>query len=115
MNPVHSYTGVGRYTVTLETSGPVGSSIERKPAFITVNGISSRGQSGMLHIHSEPSGADIFIDGILKAQTPVDGLVARTGSHTLLVHLDGYRNWSTTVEVPAGEVRIIPTIKLRKR
>jgi len=113
-NPVHTYTGVGRYTVTLETNGPAGSSVARKPSFIAVEGSSSRGQAGMIRVHSEPAGADIYLDGILKGQTPVDELVAKTGSHTVLVHLDGYQNWSTGTDVPAGEVRIIPTIKLRR-
>ncbi len=113
-NPVHTYTGVGRYTVTLETNGPQGSSIGRKPAFITVNGINSRGQSGMLQIRSEPAGADIFIDGVMNGKTPVDELVAKTGSHSLLLHLDGYQNWSAAADVPAGEVRVIPTVRLRR-
>ncbi|MDD1728795.1 MAG: PEGA domain-containing protein [Methanospirillum sp.] len=68
----------------------------------------------MLKVQSDPSGADLYLDGVLKGTTPVDELVAKRGSHTLLVHLDGYQNWSTTTEVPAGEVRIIPTIKLWK-
>lgn len=114
LSPLHTYTGIGRYTVTLETTGTSGSDIIRKPAYIEVNNGRDTGQSGMIRVHSEPAGADIYIDKILKGQTPADELVAKAGSHNLLVHLDGYQNWSVTAEVPAGEVRIIPTIKLRK-
>jgi PKD repeat protein len=112
-NPVHTYQGIGRYTVSLETDGPAGGGAVRKPAFIDVNGGPLKGQSGMLQVHSEPSGADIYVDGILQGQTPVDTLVVKTGTHSLRVHRDGYRDWTRTILVPAGEVKIIPTVKLR--
>lgn len=36
-SPVHTYTGIGRYTVTLEVSGEGGQGIIRKPACVTVH------------------------------------------------------------------------------
>ncbi len=84
-------------------------------AFINVNGEPSLGPSGMVRVYSEPSGADIYVDGMKQGQTPVDSLIVRTGLHTLLVRLDGYQDWTGTVQVGQGEMKFIPTIKLHKK
>ena len=64
---------------------------------------------------SEPSGANIYVDGMKQGQTPVDSLIVRTGLHTLLVRLDDYQDWTGTVQVGQGEMKFIPTIKLHKK
>ena len=84
-------------------------------AFINVNGEPSLGPSGMDRVYSEPSGADIYVDGMKQGQTPVDSLIVRTGLHTLLVRLDEYQDWTGTVQVGQGEMKFIPTIKLHKK
>ena len=114
-NPVHTYQGIGRYTVSLEVNGPAGGGAVRKPAFINVNGEPSLGPSGMVRVYSEPSGADIYVDGVKQGQTPADSLIVRTGLHTLLVRLDGYQDWTGTIQVGQGEMKFIPTIKLHKK
>lgn len=114
-SPVHIYQGIGRYTVSLEINGPAGGGAVRKPAYIDVNGGPFLGPSGMLRVHSEPSGADIFVDGMKQGQTPADTLIVRTGLHNLAVRLDGYQDWTGTVLVDQGEIKFIPTIKLNKK
>ena len=57
-NPVHVYTGIGRYTVTLEVSDVNGrSGIIRKPGFIGVNAGRVTGPNGIIWISSSPSEA----------------------------------------------------------
>ena len=113
-NPVHTYAGIGRYTVTLEVNGPQGSDIIRRPVYIDVNSRRLTGQTGMLRINTVPSGADIYVDTVFRGVTPTNELIARVGERNVLVHLDGYQNWTGTVQVPPGTVKIIPTIRLRQ-
>ncbi|PKL59592.1 MAG: hypothetical protein CVV33_07045, partial [Methanomicrobiales archaeon HGW-Methanomicrobiales-4] len=113
-NPFHSYAGIGRYTVTLEAGGMQGNDIIRKPVIIDVNTGTRTGQSGIIRVNSIPSGADILVDGVFQGLTPANELISRVGERDVLVHLDGYQNWTGTVHVLPGTVKIIPTIKLRQ-
>ena len=113
-NPIHTYSGIGRYTVTLETTGAEGSDITRKPSCIGVNSGKLTGQTGMLQVHSVPAGADLYVDGVLQGQTPADELITQVGERAILVHLDGYQNWTETVQVSPGAVKVVPTIRLRQ-
>jgi hypothetical protein len=56
-----------------------------------------------LSIYSDPSGAMVFVDGQSVAQgtTPVN-LGLHSGSHTILLTLDNYNDFSTTVNLQAG-------------
>ncbi len=58
--------------------------------------------TGSIAVASSPSGAEIYIDNAFKGITPltVDGV--STGTHTVMVALDGYSDWSTSVQVGAG-------------
>jgi DNA-binding beta-propeller fold protein YncE len=56
-----------------------------------------------LNIYSDPSGAAVFVDGQSVAQgtTPFN-LGLHPGSHTILLTLDNYKDFSTTVNLQAG-------------
>lgn len=56
-----------------------------------------------VHIQSDPSGADVTVDGAdaLMGKTPVT-LALRPGLHTFLVTHTGYRQNTTTVNLKAG-------------
>ena len=58
--------------------------------------------AGSIAVTSSPAGAEIYIDNAYKGITPltVDGISA--GTHTVMVALAGYNDWSTTVQVGAG-------------
>lgn len=113
-NPVHTYQGIGRYTVSLETNGPAGTGAVRRPGLIDANAGPSRGHAGILRMDTEPSGADVYIDGILQGETPINDLVVKAGTRSLHVHRDGYHDWNGKVIMPAGELKILPLIRLRQ-
>ena len=50
---------------------------------------------------SEPSGADISVDGIPRGMTPVTTSLT-PGTHRVTMSKSGYFNLETTVEVTAG-------------
>jgi hypothetical protein len=54
-----------------------------------------------LTVVSRPAGANVFLDGTLIGQTPLQ-IGARTGDHAIRLERDGYRNWSSPVRLAAG-------------
>lgn len=58
--------------------------------------------TGSLSVATTPSGATIFIDGVLRGASPatIPGIPA--GSHTLLLKRDGYQDMSVPVTITAG-------------
>jgi serine/threonine-protein kinase len=50
-----------------------------------------------------PSGARVYVDGRLVGTTPMSLASIRIGSHVVRLELDGYRRWSDSVRVVAGE------------
>ncbi|MGE3509906.1 MAG: PEGA domain-containing protein, partial [Vicinamibacterales bacterium] len=55
-----------------------------------------------LSVESRPAGAWVFLDGRRIGTTPLRMSVA-TGGHVVRLELDGYRRWSSSVRVTAGE------------
>jgi hypothetical protein len=60
---------------------------------------------GSLNVKTDPAGATIMIDGVMRGASPatIPGLSA--GSHTLLLKLDGYQDISTPVTIAAGKTQ----------
>jgi hypothetical protein len=56
---------------------------------------------------SRPAGARVFVDGKLVGTTPLQVPAVAPGSHSVRLELDGYRGWSTTTSVEAGEQKRI--------
>lgn len=61
------------------------------------------GYSAGLIVESRPPGAAVFIDGRRVGTTPLTVDPVPTGSHVVRLELDGYRRWSSSVRVAAGE------------
>jgi hypothetical protein len=57
---------------------------------------------GSLSVSTTPQGAQVFVDGVVRGMTPatIPGLPA--GQHTVLLKLDGYQEFNTTVSIPDG-------------
>jgi hypothetical protein len=57
---------------------------------------------GSLSVSTTPQGAQVFIDGVVRGMTPatIPGLSA--GQHTVLLKMDGYQEFNTTVSIPDG-------------
>lgn len=59
--------------------------------------------TGAIDVVSYPSGANVYLDGVLKGQTPSAGVYTISsvpvGSHTLRVAMNGYQDYTTSVDV----------------
>jgi PKD repeat protein len=101
-NPVHTYTTPGTYSVSLQARDSCTGIVNRadKLGYITVTAT-----AGTLTISSNPGGATVFIDNVVKGVTPVTLTDTGTGSHTLLLTRAGYddytRNFITEPSTPA--------------
>lgn len=113
-NPVHTYTGIGRYTVTLEASGENGQDTVRKPADITVHKGRNTGPAGVLMVNSTPHNGSVFLDGGMIGYTPLKNAVVPAGTHLVAITHDGYQSWSRTITVQQGQVTLIPAVQLQK-
>ncbi|MGE3179807.1 MAG: PEGA domain-containing protein, partial [Vicinamibacterales bacterium] len=72
------------------------------------NGGAARGAPGdrvlaTLAVESRPPGASVFLNGRRVGMTPLLLDPAPSGSHALRLELEGYRRWTATVRVAAGE------------
>ncbi|WP_292349212.1 MULTISPECIES: PEGA domain-containing protein [unclassified Methanoregula] len=57
---------------------------------------------GALQLNSVPSGASVYVDGVLQGTTPVLLRTLSTGSHTITLKLNGYQDYTKTVIIPGG-------------
>jgi hypothetical protein len=56
-----------------------------------------------LTVESRPPGASVFVDGTLIGKTPLTLGEVAAGDHAVSLNLDGYRRWSSSVRIVAGE------------
>ena len=61
------------------------------------------GEKVPLTVESRPAGASVFVDGTLIGKTPLTVGEVAAGDHAVSLDLDGYRRWSSSVRIVAGE------------
>ncbi len=54
-------------------------------------------------VDSRPTGSKVYVDGKLVGTTPFEMPGVSAGSHVVRIEHDGYRRWSSSVRVVAGE------------
>lgn len=114
-NPVHVYTGVGRYTVTLEVTSSQGEQgIIRKPGFVQVSTGRITGPNGMIWISSAPSGAKVYVDSVFIGETPLQSSGIPAGVHQVRVSATGYQDWIGFVQINQGVYTYVPKVVLKK-
>ena len=59
--------------------------------------------TGTLAVDSRPAGAKVYLDGKLVGRTPMSLSSVSAASHTIRLEHDGFRRWSSSVRVLAGE------------
>jgi serine/threonine-protein kinase len=59
--------------------------------------------AGAVLIESRPTGAKVFLDGKLIGTTPMAMSSVSAGEHAVRLEYDGYRRWTSSVRVVAGE------------
>jgi CRISPR/Cas system-associated exonuclease Cas4 (RecB family) len=58
--------------------------------------------TGSLNIQSNPTGADVKLDGVYKGMTPLTLTMISPGLHTVRIEKTGYAPWENAVTVTAG-------------
>ncbi|MBP1928850.1 hypothetical protein J2741_001397 [Methanolinea mesophila] len=107
----------GQHSVTLRLAGyqPYSSTVTINPGqttsiypTLTPN---QAAQTGDIAVSSVPAGAAIYVDGSYYGRTipgdsfDINGIVP--GSHTVMLQLSGYQDYTTTVTVYAGQVTTV--------
>jgi serine/threonine protein kinase len=59
--------------------------------------------TGALSIDSRPAGAQVLLDGKPVGTTPMEIAKVDAGDHVIRLELDGYRLWTASVRIAAGE------------
>jgi hypothetical protein len=59
--------------------------------------------SGSIAVISSPSGAEVFENNVFKGISPLALDSQNPGSYSLMLRMDGYQDWQTTVQVTAGQ------------
>jgi hypothetical protein len=70
----------------------------------------STATTGALTITSNPSGAKAYVNGIYQGLTPVTLQNIAPGSYEVLLSLEGYSDWQSTIEVNAGQPTTVSAI-----
>jgi len=63
----------------------------------------ARSTGGTLGVDSSPQGAAVFIDGTRAGTTPLTGYSVSAGTHTVLLTLAGYQDYTSSVDVGNGQ------------
>jgi hypothetical protein len=58
---------------------------------------------GKLSVESRPDGAHVFLDGKPVGTTPLTMPSVSAGEHAIRIEREGYRRWSSSVRIVAGE------------
>jgi hypothetical protein len=77
--------------------------VSPKPAVNTAPAKAEAASVGALVIESRPAGATVLIDGRPVGTTPMSLGDVRVGNHTVRIERDGYRIWTASVKIAAGE------------
>ena len=68
-------------------------------------------QKGAINVSSDPTGADITVDGDFVGNSPAS-LKLAPGKHTIAVKMSGYKDWSREITVQAGsEVQLTASLE----
>jgi PEGA domain len=83
------------------------------PPITLVRDGSSPGSTGTLYVASYPTNATILVNGTEYGRTNQFVYIVPSGSQNLTLTKDGYQPSTTTVFVPAGDMKVLAPINLR--
>jgi PKD repeat protein len=98
-NPLHTYRTPGIYPVSLEAKDICTGTVNHATMsnFITVTAPATT-----LSVTSNPTGAAIFIDNLIKGRTPLTLTDTAIGDHRLTITMDGYEEYTRNIIVEAS-------------
>jgi len=112
VSPVNSTTMLSAAPVT--TAAPVTPApavTSEVPASVATTAPVQEGTpgTGTLSVNTEPAGAQVFIDDILRGTTPATILDLPAGSHTLRLEQEGYSPMTMPVQIAGGQTNTLST------
>jgi len=88
----------------LSPAAPAAAAPAPAPALAPLVALPASEHAAMVQISSEPSGADILVDGTYTGCTPSQ-LKLSTGPHSVRIVKKGFEPWQRSITVDSGEVR----------
>ncbi len=58
--------------------------------------------NGQITVRSSPSGANIYLDNSYRGLTPLTLVDISEGNHDIILKMNGYQDWQSSVSIPAG-------------
>lgn len=65
------------------------------------------GLPGTIDVNSQPSGASVFIDNTFSGATPVTVQSVSSGPHTILIRINGYEDYNTSIILKPGQSALV--------
>jgi hypothetical protein len=72
------------------------------------SGATASAATGSIIVTSVPSGSQVSVDNQFRGVAPVTIYNVAPGTHIINLHLNGYSDYSTSVDVPANQVVQVP-------
>jgi len=93
-NPRHTYRTAGIYSVSLEARDTCSGTVSRASLsnFVTVTTPATT-----LSVASDPAGAAVFIDNVIKGRTPLTLTDTAIGNHRITITMDGYEEYTRNI------------------
>ena len=66
--------------------------------------------SGVIDVMSEPAGAEVMVNGIVKGKTPLKVTDVPKGRAIVKFHLDGFEDEMRELAIKAGDVQTLPVV-----
>ena len=93
-NPRHTYRTAGIYSVSLEARDACSGTVSRASLsnFVTVTTPATT-----LSVASDPAGAAVFIDNVIKGRTPLTLTDTAIGNHRITITMEGYEEYTRNI------------------
>jgi PKD repeat protein len=110
LNPRHTYVTPGIYSVSLEVRDACSGTVNRSSMsnFVTVTPPATT-----LSVASNPPGAAVFIDTIIKGRTPLTLTDTAIGNHRITISMDGYEEYTRNIIMEAATPLAIAAVLTR--
>jgi hypothetical protein len=98
--------GYSDVTQTVQVSAGTISNVNAMftPPATQQSGATATAATGSIIVTSAPSGGQVSVDNQFRGVAPVTIYNVAPGTHIVNLHLNGYSDWSTSVDVPANQV-----------
>ena len=111
VSPVNATTMLSAAPVT--TTEPVAPAVTSEgPSSVATASVQEGtgvSNTGTLSVNTEPAGAQVFIDDILRGTTPATVMDLPAGSHTLRLEREGYSPMTMPVQITGGQTNTLST------